>query len=279
MIENTFNTEKIRATIVADTDTDNSQWQRLLNLGYNEWQKPEHKSWHYADMVDWVAETYGDIAKFFVLIGKYNQQVCNGGHIQYFDNGYADGDGGCFSDHDEDIALHTEMVQLFEQLGLRQTPIGNRVHEVIGRFRIEKATEDEFSCDEDEEGCGRDDGYRAGDVLNTEELDQLDDRYYKISEEFCTFMEEYAAQWIATGKNPIAINPKAVLPASEEPIIRPRVKLVGQDANAFSILGLASKALQKAGASPQAIEAYKREATSGDYNHLLAITMKYCQVE
>lgn len=277
MIENALKTETIRAAIAADID--NSQWQRLLNLGYNEWQKPERKGWQYADMVDWAAETYGEFVQFFILIGKYNQQVCNGGHIQYFDNGYADGTGGCFSDHDPDITLHKEMVQFFEQFGLRQTPIGAQVHDVISRFRIELATEDEFCCDDEEEGFSRDDGYRAGDVLNTDELDQLDERYYKISDEFCTFMEEYAAQWIATGRNPIEVNPESVLPVSENPIIRPRLKLTGQDGNAFSILGLASQALQKAGASQQTTEAYKREATSGDYNHLLATTMKYCQVE
>lgn len=44
MIENTFNTEKIRAAIAADTDTHNSQWQRLLNLCYNEWQMAERKT-------------------------------------------------------------------------------------------------------------------------------------------------------------------------------------------------------------------------------------------
>ena len=277
MIENAFNTEKIRAAIVADTD--NSQWQRLLNLGYNEWQKPERRGWQYADMIDWAAQTYGEVVKFLILIGKYNQQVCNGGHIQYFDNGYADGTGGCFSDHDPDITLHKEMVQRFEQLGLRQTPIGAQVHDVISGFRIETATEDEFCCDDEEEGRSRDDGYRDGDVLNTGELDQLDERYFKISDEFCTFMEEYAARWIATGANPITVDSTAALPASAEPIIRPRVKLTGQDGNAFAILGLVSRALQKAGASEQTIDAFKREATSADYDHLLATAMKYCEVE
>ncbi len=60
---------------------------------------------------------------------------------------------------------------------------------------------------------------------------------------------------------------------------KPTVKLVGEDSNAFSILGKVSKALKNAGADREHIDAYMDEATSGDYNNLLAITMKYVNVE
>jgi hypothetical protein len=52
------------------------------------------------------------------------------------------------------------------------------------------------------------------------------------------------------------------------------VKLVGEDGNAFAILGRVSKALRRSG-QPEAAKEYLAKATAGDYNHLLAVTMEY----
>lgn len=60
---------------------------------------------------------------------------------------------------------------------------------------------------------------------------------------------------------------------------RPRVKLVGTDGNAFAILGRVFRVLREADWSQAEIDAFKTEATSGDYNHLLATVMKYVDVE
>ena len=56
------------------------------------------------------------------------------------------------------------------------------------------------------------------------------------------------------------------------------VKLIGKDGNAFAIMGAVSKALKKAGYRDLASQ-YFDEATSGDYNHLLQVTMEYVNVE
>ena len=61
--------------------------------------------------------------------------------------------------------------------------------------------------------------------------------------------------------------------------IRPKVKLIREDGNAFNILGKVQKALKDAGASKEYIEEYVKEALAGDYNHLLSTTMKYVDVE
>ena len=57
-----------------------------------------------------------------------------------------------------------------------------------------------------------------------------------------------------------------------------KVQLVGRDGNAFSILGTVKQALKRGGESREFIEAFVKEATSGDYNHLLATCMKVCEV-
>lgn len=57
-----------------------------------------------------------------------------------------------------------------------------------------------------------------------------------------------------------------------------RVKLVGEDGNAFAILGRVRKALREAGHQDLADE-YLKEAQSGDYSNLLRVTMEYVVVE
>lgn len=52
------------------------------------------------------------------------------------------------------------------------------------------------------------------------------------------------------------------------------VKLVGEDGNAFAILGPVRRALKRAGMQPKA-EEYLARATAGDYDHLLAVTLEY----
>jgi hypothetical protein len=59
--------------------------------------------------------------------------------------------------------------------------------------------------------------------------------------------------------------------------IRPAVKLVGTDGNAFAILGKVNKALKAAGLKNEA-SAFMTEAMSGDYDHLLQTAMKYVDV-
>ncbi len=63
------------------------------------------------------------------------------------------------------------------------------------------------------------------------------------------------------------------------PLSKPRVKLIGQDGNAFAIMGNIKRALKSAGADKEYIDQYISEATSGDYDHLLAVSMEYVNVE
>jgi len=63
------------------------------------------------------------------------------------------------------------------------------------------------------------------------------------------------------------------------PVTKPTVKLIGEDGNAFSIMGRVKKALRRAGADQEYIDKYLSEATSGDYDHLLVVCMEYVDVE
>ena len=59
---------------------------------------------------------------------------------------------------------------------------------------------------------------------------------------------------------------------------KPYVKLVGEDGNAFAILGRVAVALKRAGADEEYTEKFYEEATDGDYDHLLRTAMKYVEV-
>ena len=63
------------------------------------------------------------------------------------------------------------------------------------------------------------------------------------------------------------------------PLNKPTVKLTGRDGNAFSILGRVKQALRRAGADKEYIDKYLNAATSGDYDHLLVVSMEYVNVE
>jgi hypothetical protein len=57
------------------------------------------------------------------------------------------------------------------------------------------------------------------------------------------------------------------------------VELVGSDGNAFAIMGKVIKALRDNDISKEERDLFKTEATSGDYNNLLATCMKWVNVE
>lgn len=56
------------------------------------------------------------------------------------------------------------------------------------------------------------------------------------------------------------------------------VNLIGEDGNAFSIIGKVSSALRRAGYSDLA-EEFQVEAMKGDYDHVLQKTREYVSVE
>jgi hypothetical protein len=55
------------------------------------------------------------------------------------------------------------------------------------------------------------------------------------------------------------------------------VELIGNDGNAFAVMGAVSKALRRGGYSDE-VEQFQSEAMSGDYNHLLQVVMQWVTV-
>lgn len=58
-----------------------------------------------------------------------------------------------------------------------------------------------------------------------------------------------------------------------------KVKLLGEDGNAFFILGRCLQAMRRAKISEKERDEFRKEATSGNYDHLLATCFKWFDVE
>lgn len=57
-----------------------------------------------------------------------------------------------------------------------------------------------------------------------------------------------------------------------------KLKIIGTDGNAFAILGKAREAARRGKMPKETLDKFMSEATSGDYNHLLATCMEYFEV-
>jgi hypothetical protein len=60
-----------------------------------------------------------------------------------------------------------------------------------------------------------------------------------------------------------------------EGTILANLNLVGVDANALVIVGTVAKALRRAGNPPAIVDAFRTQATSGDYDHVLAVALAF----
>jgi len=57
------------------------------------------------------------------------------------------------------------------------------------------------------------------------------------------------------------------------------IPLVGEDGNAFSILGRVKRIMRRAGLPESEWQAFRDEATSGNYDHLLMTVMRWFEVD
>lgn len=57
------------------------------------------------------------------------------------------------------------------------------------------------------------------------------------------------------------------------------VQLTGNDGNAYAIIGAVIRGLKEADVSVEERDAFREEATSGDYDHLLQTAMKWVAVQ
>lgn len=58
-----------------------------------------------------------------------------------------------------------------------------------------------------------------------------------------------------------------------------KVELIGQDGNALAIIARVRRAMRAAGVDQKEVDAYMHQAMSGDYDHVLQVTMETVECE
>jgi len=158
-------------------NTNEDRHQAVLNVAYNAWQA-DTTGWNYGDMTVNVSDKLGTFAQWLVLIGKYNQQVCNGGHLQYKWNNYAD---------THDTLVRLTKVYGPEVLEPETYKEAMTILEGYNEVEPEEVYNDCYYDDEDE------DEWRWDNQEPEYEYDYsaLDTRYYKIDQLVLAQIEKY----------------------------------------------------------------------------------------
>jgi len=265
-----------------------SYHQEIMDGAYDKWQKDALSG--PIPMKVWF-ESLSEIEKDAVALGKFNQQVTNGGFIQWTQNGY--------------VKVQFERLQQ-ALMRLSQEEVVEKVRALLIEFeeiaeRKEwgegEYTETEYETCEDCDGSGYiqdEDGediscyncdngeteyekeYYYSDELNDELSDaNLDDKYYELDEEFLKVCEEYFKKCSTTLGFVQDYTPKKMEPVK---IKRPKVKLTGIDGNVFVIIGRVMNTLKKANWTEVERREVMDEMKKGDYNHVLQVAMKVCEV-
>ena len=66
---------------------------------------------------------------------------------------------------------------------------------------------------------------------------------------------------------------------ADTPATKPRIRLTGEDGNAYCILGRCIDVARRAGWNDAQVKQFTDEAKSGNYDHLIQTTMRFFDVE
>lgn len=214
------------------------------------------------------------------LLTALDCQVCNGGFRQWVDNGYGQ--------RIEDtlaavLAIGTELSGQVATALNKLLPHINTEMEAQGCFGdywVQQET--------------RSRGYRASDDEDEEEEEEtegpgpgiaesLDEPYYDRHETWLREVDAWLADGAPDGSAQLREQAKPVpyvLAPSGTGIRYPQIKvrLVGEDSNAFNIMGLVRRALKEHKVCTAEQEAFASEARSGDYDRLLQTCMRWVDV-
>lgn len=261
----------------------------------------------------WYNENITNQEKVMMILGNFNYQVCNGGTAQWIDNGYAgceDMYKDLFpfqrKDHLNNLLpvfrVLGALVDKYSEYNIELATNIYNICRLISDLPSEycengEDIEVDYFEEEDEDGniIEHEEEYEV--EVDPEPLHILfepyDNKYYEFKEEdvFRFFAhiikgEEnsniLSDEYIEYDFNKISLErdmtEEDIQKIAEKTGVKyPQVKvdLVGQDGNAFSILGRVEREMKRAKISKEEIAEFMEEAKSGNYDHLLITVMKY----
>ena len=177
------NEEELKTLLLEDNEFSNGNvFEGIINVSF----KIFTYDINYDTFITIVKEKYGILPYFCVLLGSYNGQVCNGGHIQYFDNGFASSKKIGYGFNYDNIDIHKKLLMLFKYLKIEQyvpEKLGKTAYSIMKDFDLDSV---KFDCYDEDDGQ-----YNENDNNKNKYLDKLDERWYDINEEFIEKFNEY----------------------------------------------------------------------------------------
>lgn len=241
---------------------------------------------------------------FITLMKKLVGQVNNGGFAQYFYNGYASFD----KKDDGDLSAHESLIELYKKY-VPKNEKTEKLFAIMNNFMDDICRDscdccdgtgyyhEEIECDchgEDEDCsyCGgtgyiEDEG-KCCECNGTGELNSYsyqgndDEKFYDIFDsEMEQIFKDLFLNWLNHWEDNCVLNQwkdNCILNDNENKIVKPKLKLIGTDGNAFSIIAKLSDCLRHNGYNAEQVKAIQKECMSGDYNNVIATACKYCEV-
>lgn len=162
--------------------------QLVLDLFWDEWYPEKEKCWSYSGMLKNVTPKYGDFEEYLVMMGKFNQQVCQNGLDTYWSHWGTDG------------MIHYRLQELNKYYGKYfNSKVYEDVDYVLNNIKI-----DNLQYYEEETYDEEDDSYYMGEYENENygcvlDKDELNHMYFRVSKEWMNDIESYCKN-VATKK-------------------------------------------------------------------------------
>ncbi len=125
------------------------------------------------DILMKMEKDFGVDFAILTLFGYYDAQVCNGGHAQYWDNGYASIESSGFANSHKDTGNIDYMVEHFKEVGLYTSELNKKIYGILEDaqdiFKI--FAEGDVDCEECDRGEIEED---CGECENGYQLDNCD---------------------------------------------------------------------------------------------------------
>ena len=143
------NEKQLKEKLITNKDFANGDVSdAITDVIYDRWHLDNNMN--YNAILEWTKNEYGMIPYFSMMFSLYDGQVCNGGHLQYYDNGYASSNSRGFGQTYENIDIHEDFVDTFKKLNLENVlKDGDIVYNIISSFTLDLDSDIE-ECD----NCG-----------------------------------------------------------------------------------------------------------------------------
>ena len=282
----------------------NSDW---FDIGYEMVEyiinKDELQKMNYIDFM-FEIQGYDERILFIVLMKNLVSQVNNGGFHQYFGNGYSSFEKN--SERDGDISAHEKLIELYK----KYVPKNENTIKLLNIFRKfcdSVMPEDCYECDgngyiEDEcsecNGSGWIDDEECFECNGRGSIEtecyscggdgqgsyytcycDFDHEFYEtFNKDMENLFKELFLNWLDNWDKDCILNQFHSSKNESNSNSKPKLKLVGTDGNAFAIIGKLIDCLRRNGYKQEQLEEIRKEATSGDYNNVIATACKYCEV-